>query len=489
MPAHGVALVAPIRCDQAVFTCIRSPTSQGYRVIAASPGVRPNESAEVMKHAPSGDGLCEDSDDAVGVTYVRFKSGRHCVMHSQYAGKEPTGRGGRRTYTRVVFLDDSTYALFTNNPFSVVRAAATADALRVDVQREQKLPQLVLTANRECDALPLVRSTLSVGAGWLAFLVDRLLGKDNLVVRIVSAAIDVAEATLLALPWPARAGVAISAGVRFAPNRNNRLMTVTEEVDRTRQLLRGQAVCLHDAVTSGPPAEPAHDWAKAIQILLEHDRGADVVTWTTVDFTREDTPSLSGIGRLVLDTYAAETVPSPEAIQLAAQHAPSRESSPLQGKLQRGMMRQVERRVSQELLVAGRGGIEGIWTILSGLPQDGDDLCGFVDRLTEAALTRMSEIELLEAVRLVIHASAKSRLDLTRPRFAPMRQRLMWLVADWASRAKRPEALEAREVMKKWFTCFDKKDGDAIAARFAIDARLERLDELDAQAAGSPSTT
>ena len=52
-----------LTCDQAIFTSIRTPMGEGYRVIAASRGVRPNEKQSITRNSPSHDSLCVAPSD------------------------------------------------------------------------------------------------------------------------------------------------------------------------------------------------------------------------------------------------------------------------------------------------------------------------------------------------------------------------------------------------------------------------------------------
>ena len=88
---------ASVTCDQAIYTCIKSPTGQGYRIISASPGLEPSERGEILRRTPAVNGLCIDDADAIGVSFFPLSSGRHAILHTCHAGMEPTGRGGRRT--------------------------------------------------------------------------------------------------------------------------------------------------------------------------------------------------------------------------------------------------------------------------------------------------------------------------------------------------------------------------------------------------------
>ena len=95
-----------VHADQVIFTSIRSPTGEGYRIGAASPGVRSDEKRMIMQRSPSHASLCDESPTAVACSFYRLSTGRHCVASSRYAGVEHTGRGGQRVYTHLVLLDD-----------------------------------------------------------------------------------------------------------------------------------------------------------------------------------------------------------------------------------------------------------------------------------------------------------------------------------------------------------------------------------------------
>ena len=47
-----------VEADQVVFTSAPSRMAQGYRIVAASRGVLPDEKAEILRRAPSHGSLC-----------------------------------------------------------------------------------------------------------------------------------------------------------------------------------------------------------------------------------------------------------------------------------------------------------------------------------------------------------------------------------------------------------------------------------------------
>ena len=75
---------ATLSCDQAIFTSVRSPMGEGYRVIAASKGVKPKEKQEITRNSPSHDALCislEDDrhDGPLAAAFYPLETGRLAV--------------------------------------------------------------------------------------------------------------------------------------------------------------------------------------------------------------------------------------------------------------------------------------------------------------------------------------------------------------------------------------------------------------------------
>ncbi|MBU0718028.1 MAG: hypothetical protein KJ749_07255, partial [Planctomycetes bacterium] len=103
---------ASIKCDCAIFTSVRTSMGEGYRIIAASRGLRPDEKQVITRNSPSHNGTCAPPSSAdaetptvVGAAFYPLPPGRLCVALSTHAGAEHTGRGGPRVYTYNVVFD------------------------------------------------------------------------------------------------------------------------------------------------------------------------------------------------------------------------------------------------------------------------------------------------------------------------------------------------------------------------------------------------
>ena len=144
---------AAIEIDHAVFTSNRSISGQGYRVVAWSPGITAEEQQHLAKSSPSHNSMCDASDSAVALSFYSLGSGRHCVARTTHAGREHSGRGGKRVLTQSFVLTSEQLARFQCNPFSVLRALERAKGFVADHRLPRTLqavrPSLALGARKD----------------------------------------------------------------------------------------------------------------------------------------------------------------------------------------------------------------------------------------------------------------------------------------------------------------------------------------------------
>lgn len=143
--------VTILRCDQAIFTSVRTPMGEGYRIIAASRGLRPGERQTITRYSPSHDALCGSTvgnDASVagirGFAFYPLPGGRLCVAFSSYAGAEHTGRGGKRIYTHNLIFEKQDFPRCAYNPFTVLRAMIEAQGTSPQLKPPTTLPELEL---------------------------------------------------------------------------------------------------------------------------------------------------------------------------------------------------------------------------------------------------------------------------------------------------------------------------------------------------------
>lgn len=270
-----------ISCDQAIFTSIRTPMGEGYRIIAASRGLRPEEKQAITRLSPSHEGLCaparDEHDDAIeplAASFYTLPTGRLCVALSCYAGNEHTGRGGHRIYTHNAVFPAEALAQCGFNPLNVWRALLDAGLNQPQLKAPAVLEELTLHVDAKPDAAgggaldPLLTSPVR------GQVLRQLLVEVPQIVHLVGHWMETAEAFVLALPAPLRLKTSFAAGLRFSVGRCHRLNVLHDDDGKARARTSGQKVEFVD------PASPASGAGVSRQAWVDL---ADV-HWNRKDF-------------------------------------------------------------------------------------------------------------------------------------------------------------------------------------------------------------
>ncbi len=244
----------PIVCEQAIFTSARGPTGEGYRIVAASKGLRADEKQKITRCSPSHESLCTPGDaDAspIGAAFYPLPGGRLCVALSRHAGAEHTGRGGQRVYTHNLIVGTEAFEACGFNPFYFIRAMSQS---AIEIQKLPTggvIPALELLVegaarNRigaECTALlpPAVRLSA----------IQLLLESKPMVVDLPKDWLIWAEALLLSIPAPLRLQVSFAAGIRFSTGRGHTLHILRDEKNAVQGRVAAQGISF-----VGPKSSP-----------------------------------------------------------------------------------------------------------------------------------------------------------------------------------------------------------------------------------------
>lgn len=242
----------PIQADQAIFTSVRGTTGSGYRLIAASAGVRPQEKQELTQRCPSHASLTTDSPDGEALVCWKLRTGRYCVVWSRHAGIEHTARGGFRVHNHVVILGEDEYRQFECNPTRVhVALLETLDSE----------PLLETAATIEPLLLPDPAARLSAWASALGIgcprepvfaMVEAVLAGQDVIVSGAVPPVPTLDAVFAALPLSFRPALSVSVGLKFSTSRETNLMLLDKKgADHARQFTRGRKVAVIDAEALG----------------------------------------------------------------------------------------------------------------------------------------------------------------------------------------------------------------------------------------------
>ncbi|HYC56286.1 MAG TPA: hypothetical protein VEL28_15225 [Candidatus Binatia bacterium] len=259
-------------CDRAVFTSLPSATGEGYRIVAASAGVRSEERTEIIRRSPSHDSLCSRAPQAAAIAMYSLESGRVCISLARYAGAEHTMRGGGRVWTDVLFCDPAAFVALGSHPDSFCRAAAM-------------LPPLGKGAGAVVAAVEVGLWRDEGAKGSRSWDGATLAGLASLLHERTAAVAAAGKNSAMALVWalhmlPAasRRNLSCSGGLRFSRMRQIGC-TVVDDMDQdTLRATRGHGIRCHTAaeVRRLPPSW-LQPWLSMAARWWDEGRAGDIV--------------------------------------------------------------------------------------------------------------------------------------------------------------------------------------------------------------------
>ena len=257
--------VAAVPCDQAVFTSVRTPMGEGYRIISASAGLTPAEKTAIAKQSPSHGGLCAGDKQAKAIAFHQLPGGRLCAALSCTAGKEHSGRGGSRIYTRAVVFAKESFSAFAYNPFNVFRAMESAALDTPELKPQKTPPGIELPGNYTQREEETTAAVARVGVDWLSYILQAARADQRLVLACDDESHCLIEAVLLGLPAPMRQDVSLAFGLKFSIGRAFTLTGITGDTAATERIIRGHPVALvRPGAEGAPPEFERSEWQRMV---------------------------------------------------------------------------------------------------------------------------------------------------------------------------------------------------------------------------------
>ncbi len=269
-------------CDQAIFTSTRTPMGEGYRIIAASSGLRPEEKQAITQKSPSHDGLCLHEDTHVDTTHeapsppiaVAFyplANGRFCVALSTFGGAEHTGRGGQRIYTHNAVFEGRALQDCCFNPFHVLRAMIKADLATPQLKPPSVLPKLELAIGTGPAVSPSASMATSMGSNLRQQALSDTLTGESVIVNLDKPWLECGEAFIMGLPGPLRLTHSFSAGIRFSLARRYQINFLHEDKIKLRSRIAGQNIQYLDAAVEDKPFNSPAPWVTFVEQQWQHN--------------------------------------------------------------------------------------------------------------------------------------------------------------------------------------------------------------------------
>ncbi len=284
-PDDGAAATAH-SFDRAIFTSLPSATGEGYRLVAWSNGVRPEERQELTRRAPSHGALAGGGDSPRGLLLLRLQSsGRDCYGLVRVSGAEHTQRGGGRVWTEFLVAD----------AFEAARLGCAAAPLREALAAAGPPAKPIGRAALEPLRVRAGRSGAPAGKGpnaaqAAAAVASMLYAGASAVVAAGAAPLETFEDALRMLPAAARGGLSAAGGLRYSSARGVAL-TVTDKIEQdTVRAIRGHGIESVDFARGVPAAAgPLAPWFALMARWWNEGRGEEAVAladrlgegWTT----------------------------------------------------------------------------------------------------------------------------------------------------------------------------------------------------------------
>jgi len=325
-----------MHAEQAVFTSIRSPMGEGYRIVAASRGISPDEKRELVQSAPSHGSLCDSSPRATGLASFALNSGRRCIFLSRNGGTEHTGRGGCRVLTWVLVMEPEVFRRFRCDPFEVEGVV-----LR---ETEGKLPG-TSPARMEPIALPAENDRRAAHADQLGTPPKRDL---NQVTHVLSAMLAqrrtlvvgapspraVLRLVLSATPAARRQRLSVSYGLKFSPGRRYEFILADASPSEIERVVRDHEIdVIRWESLSTPARSPFRTWLRFVRQRWEAGRIGEV-DQLSAELTEDCSPMLlERIANLCEDLERVPAADSSLLSELTRRHLKARPTADVQRRL------------------------------------------------------------------------------------------------------------------------------------------------------------
>ncbi|UCE60144.1 MAG: hypothetical protein JSU63_00040 [Phycisphaerales bacterium] len=447
---------AKLTCDQAIFTSVRTPMGEGYRIISASRGLRPDEKQTITTHSPSHEGLCaatpESDAHVAGVQAVAFyalPSGRLCATVSCFAGAEHTGRGGQRVYTYCIAFNEQDFARVGFNPFNVFRAMIDAGVASPVLKPAPVLEELDLKVSCAvfCAAGLQVHPALSSGPG--CYVLRRLLEERSVIVNVKEPWLEAAEVLLFGLPGPIRAKASFAAGMRFSLGRRLHLHLLHDDTGQAKMRIKGQQIEYIDPDTCSDSDKESSAW---LSFVDRHWVSGDTTTLarrTSQEFTDTSSPALERIGGLYRLIDEIQNIETNHLLGMAIEHLHMQSDGVEQGIIDE-LVDKAGRALSQRFAATTWVQLKSHWDIVVSSWKQSEKTAGFVQPLMEQALrTAMRSDPLAAAWAALDIAPNVSTGDAETP-LSGLIDEILNRLTSVAKHVKDEEREQIRQVCSRW---------------------------------------
>lgn len=388
-------------CEQAIFTSARGPTGEGYRIVAASKGLRGEEKQKITKCSPSHESLCipGESEAPMGVACYALPGGRLCVATSRHLGAEQSGRGGQRVYTHNLIISTAQFETCGFNPFHLVRATPQT---AIDLQ---KLPPggmmsalemsvgIASHGRMESQCVALLPQDARMSA------IQTLLDGKPMVVDLPKDWLTWAEALLLSIPAPLRTKVSFAAGLRFSVGRGHTLHILRDEKNAVQGKVVAQGIQFVGPKTTA--SAPRSNWLCFVDRHWVCGDLAGLARRTSRNYEDCSAPARERVGELF---NAIDALPQTEVLPLLdlVFRTFNGVGSVAENEIRKELRTAAQHQLLNRLSGATWAQVKPVWFRLVEYWRNGGEAASFAQPLINLSLTTGLRSEPLAAVELAL---------------------------------------------------------------------------------------
>lgn len=443
-------MAANLTCDQAIFTSIRTPTGEGYRIIAASRGVKPEEKRTITRFSPSHDALCSSQESQpLGVAFYPLPTERLCVAYSCLAGAEQTGRGGERVYTYNLIFAVEDFPLCGFNPFAVLRAMSKAGLCEPQLQPPTSLPTVSLELNGAELSPAGAELSAAFAAPWRGHCLDALLNARTLIVSLPDRWIETMEAMLLGVPGPMRARFSFGAGLKFSVGRCHNLSLISDDQSVTRKKILGRPIAYLDPIHDTPPEASTSTWVSFVERHWVTGDFAKLFPRTSLEFSDTTPVTLERIG-LIFDEI--DKVPETETgalLAIAAQHL-GEPTDATEAELAANLLLKIQGALLERFGRHAYDAPEAHWPALCDLWRRGEEGFLFADVLVRAALRLVGERDACRAADLAFALAGDPSAPASPAGLDELVTETLERLAAWMQQAPEEKLVDVGALVDRW---------------------------------------
>jgi hypothetical protein len=254
----------------------------GCRVVSAGKGLGEADLRELAAWGPDCDALVDDGLEGSSLNFHPLPSGAYCVSLTRPAGPTTSAGNGRPgLWTQCLIVPPEVLARFANDAFALARAARAAGAWQEVDSAGRRLERLRLPGGaRPVDAALLCGLAARPGLDWMAALVQASLDWVSIGIHGGRRAEQVIAGLIQCFPPGCRTEFSFSTGLRFSPQRPQRIVAVSPDLDEQQRLEQLYNVCVL-RLAEPPPIEftPVDAWARLVLRVLRDGRTSLLERW------------------------------------------------------------------------------------------------------------------------------------------------------------------------------------------------------------------